>query len=294
MTCETSCGTPGPKPYSTPTTCTEGMIRPEFIRRPKQAYALERACFEEADHVCARSLEPLYLRRECGYILPPTTYFPEYCWSTPPQRKPRSIAPDEELHIVYAGGVHPENRVDPIIASYAQYIEIGRCLAAQRIHLHIYPTPNPYRDAIFETYYDLYIDESRSNSFFHIYRPVTQTQLAATISRYDAALHIFGVGVSSAPGKNTLAKARYSTAAKLFDYIESGLPVIIHNGLHQRGIVRHFGRVVALIHVNDTREVLVDTLFSPTPDSAANCTLAAQSGRLISMYSRLRDGYHNA
>lgn len=273
---------PSPVVYD-PYDCIQGMIVPEHLNYPE--VLAERVCFARADHVCARSLEPLYLRRQFGYRMRGTTYFPDYCWEPPQRNTEKVYGKNDELHVVYCGGIWPEDRFPASEFGYAQYIDIGRALAKQAIHLHLYPAPTPVNANINE-FFALYLTEARVNPYFHFHEPLPNDGLLKVLRQYDAAMHIMGVSVNGNLGRATRAKLDYSTANKLFDYIEAGLPVIIHDGRHQRGLVRHYGRTVEVTHIDHVREALLQVLnadHSIKPDPA----IAVHAAHLDNMYRSL-------
>jgi glycosyltransferase involved in cell wall biosynthesis len=271
---------PSPVIYD-PYDCLQGMIKPENQANRLELEA-ERTCFARASHVCARSLEPLYLRRQFGYHMPGATYFPEYCWHTPRQRSPRQVDDGEELHVVYCGGVWPEDRYPANTHGYAQYLEVARALAQQKIHLHLYPAPMP-NSVPFDQFFSVYLSESYQNRFLHIHHSLPYEELMAELPMYDAALHIAGITVNRNLGRVTRAKLDYSSANKLFDYIEAGLPVVIHDGNHQRGIVRHYGTSVEITDISQTRQALLAALRTTRLAKPA-AAMAYQARRLGRMY----------
>ena len=266
--------------------CFAGMLRPG-CEAPSDVLETERQCFEAAHAICSRHLEPLVLRREHGFRLPPAIYFPDYCRSAPRCRQSRDVSSNDELQVVYCGGVWPEDRFAPGEFAYAQYIGLARALAAQRIHLHLFPAPHPAMLEDFEGFFSLYFDEARRNPFLHLHRPCSHAKLVARLPEFDAALHVFGTGIGKDPGRNTAAKIRYSSANKLFDYIEAGLPVIIHEGLHQRGVVRHFGQAICLETIDDARASITLALGGTSSPNRASCSITAQAPRLLALYERL-------
>lgn len=265
-----------------PYDCVKGMFRPEYQLHPLELFA-ERVCFARASHICARSLEPLYLRRNFGYRMPAVTYFPEYCWNEPIRRSVRKVGKDEPLHIVYCGGIFPEGRYPSEEYGYAQYLEIGRILASQKIHLHIYPAVPPMCRN-FKEFFAIYIEESEKNPYFHFYEPFSNRLLRTVLRNYHAAIHIMGTSINGSLGHATRAKLDYSTANKIFDYIEAGLPVVIHNGKHQRGLVRHYGEIVEIHDLSEVRQALTQVLARAASDSRSIPTLSRQAHRLDSMY----------
>lgn len=274
---------PSPVIYD-PYDCIRGMFRTGSEPFPFEL-AAERVAFARADHICSRSLEPLCLRRRFGYSMPATTYFPEYCWHPSATRQPRVVSDGDELHVIYCGGVWPEDRYSEVDFGYAQYLEVGRALAEQRIHLHVYPAPTP-ENAKFDDFFSLYLAESERNSFFHIYRPLPYEALIGVLPQYDAAMHIMGVSINDNLGRATRAKLDYSTANKLFDYIQAGLPVIIHDGKHQRGVVRHYGAAVEITRIDHVRAALLGVL-STGHSMKPNPAIAVHAVRLDNMYRSL-------
>lgn len=262
----------------------QGMIRPEC--RPNQfELKAERLCFALASHICSRSLEPLYLRRQFGLTMPDATFFPEFCRQPPVRRPPRPVSESEELHIVYCGGVWPEDRYPASVYGYAQYLGIGSEFRRQGLHLHIYPAPLA-RGARFEDFYALYLKEEASNPYFHLHRPLPHRDLVERLADYDGALHIMGAGIDQSLGRLTRAKLDYSAASKLFDYVEAGLPVIIHSGRTQRGIVRHYGQSVEVDHISQVRRALSREIRKGN-DRRGRADLEFHAQRLGSMYRRV-------
>ena len=267
-----------------PYDCLQGMLERNHQYSRWQLIA-ERRWFADADRICARSLEPRYLRKQHGYRMPSTTYFPEYCWHEPRQQQPRHFSDDEELNLVYCGGIWPEDRYSPAAAGYAQYIEIGRLLAKQRIHLHLYPAAPP-AGVSHEVFFALYLQESTRNHFIHIYPTLPYAELMCELPKYDAALHVLGAGINTMLGSATSAKINCSSANKLFDYIEAGLPVIIHEGRHQRGVVRHYGVSVEVHDIGQVRQALLSVLKVGHP-AKLSAAIAFHAGRLDTMYRGL-------
>jgi hypothetical protein len=241
----------------------------------------ERQLFETADHICARHLEPLVLKRRFGYRIPDATFFPDYCWRGPRTRAQRQ---SDGLSIVYCGNVLPEDRFSQDEAGYAQYIGVARALARQNIHFHLYPawdwTPAP-----FDEFFALYIKENETNEHFHFYRTVPYGELIDRLGDYDAALHLFEGG----SGRITKDKLNYSTANKLFDYIEAGLPVLIHPGSLQQSIVRRCGTAVTVESLQDVRPALEAALASRRPP-VDRCDLEHHAPRLARMYEHVTCG----
>jgi len=198
---------------------------------------------------------------------------------------PHLFSDSEEMNLVYCGGIWPEDRYSPAAAGYAQYIEIGRSLAKQHIHLHLYPAAPPV-GVSHEDFFKLYLQESTRNRFFHIYPTLPYEELMCELPKYDAALHVLGAGINTMHGSATSAKIDCSSANKLFDYIEAGLPVIIHKGRHQRGVVRHYGVSIEVNDIGHVRQALMRILKVEHP-AKLSATIAFHAGRLDTMYRGL-------
>jgi len=269
-----------------PYDCVRGMFNRKFKLPWVEEWA-EKVFFTKADQLCTRSLEPVYLKRKFKYQLPPSTYFPDYCWKRPKKRDIKKIREGNELHVIYAGGINPEDRYPKKVFGFSQYIDVGRALAKQKIHLHLYPA-SAFTEHQFKNHYSIYYEESKENPYFHIYEPVTHTKLMEEMSKYDVGLHIFGIDINHNDCfAFNRAKADYSSAAKLFDYLEMGLPVLVHDGFHQRGIIRHYGRTISVDNIYDVRKSLVECLKRQKPAKTKDFCLDVQAFRLRNMYLAL-------
>jgi len=133
----------------------------------------------------------------------------------------------------------------------------------------------------------VYSDEAKGNSFFKLCRPVPYSKLIKTLRQYDAAMHIFGSKVNPNIGSMTFKKLRYCSANKVFDFIEAGLPSLIHNGFLQQGILRHYGYAVPIEDISQAREHLMEWFSRRKKRLIQPTTLAAQSKRLSQIYKEL-------
>jgi hypothetical protein len=266
-----------------PYDCMRGMIKREY-QMSFLRLKMEKICFERAAHICSRSVEPKLLKRRFGYRIPRITFFPEYCWKQPRPLNENWLGKNGEIHVVYCGQVIPENIAQAKMSGFAQYIQICRILAAQKAHLHIYPTF--YKGSDFENYFSLYLEEDQINPYFHFHRSVPHDVLIRELTQYQAALHVLGPRVNTIIGAVTQEKVNYSTANKLFDYIEAGLPVIIHRGRHQLGIVRHYGKEILVDDLKKIRKDIIAAWQRPNR-SVRTCNLDFHAPRLGKMYRSL-------
>jgi hypothetical protein len=137
-----------------------------------------------------------------------------------------------------------------------------------------------------EDFFALYLQESAQNHYFHIYPTLPYAELMCELPKYDAALHVLGAGINTMLGSATSAKINCSSANKLFDYIEAGLPVIIHEGRHQRGVVRHYGVSVEVHDIGQVRQALLGVL-KVEHLAKLSAAIVFHAGRLDTMYRGL-------
>jgi len=147
---------------------------------------------------------------------------------------------DGQLHLVYAGNVsHRDSQ------GFNNFADLGRRLAAQSIHLHLFPaggriSPNQVKLA-------------KSSPFFHCHRPVPYPDLIPLLRRFDA-----GLWVHQRDDTDPVTHPRkYETAMgnKLFSHLEAGIPTIVNDDLlfgaqfveeHNIGISIPYGEFDAL------------------------------------------------
>jgi hypothetical protein len=120
---------------------------------------------------------------------------------------------DGEIHLVYTGhvSVKPEMK-------YCYYIPLAKKLAAQNIHLHLYPNPNQYKTS------NEYLDLDKNEKYFHFHKPLPMKKLINEIAKYDWGLWVHAEDPSS---RTTKDKMKTGMVNKMFSYLEAGLPVIV-------------------------------------------------------------------
>jgi len=176
----------------------------------------------------------------------------------------------------------PEERFPASEWGHAQFLGIGRELALQRIHLHLYPAPDPNIE--FESFFSSYLRENDRNPHFHFHRPLPFRDLIERLSRYDAGWHVLGV---NGVGRLTKTKLYYNSANKIFDCIEAGIPVLSNSGFHQHGILKHFGAAIRIKRIEDTRRLLTEYYANPPVHGSKTAGLKSQAGRLQRMYIKV-------
>lgn len=152
---------------------------------------------------------------------------------------------DGEVHVVYTGIVSE----DPDVL-YINYLELARAFARQKIHFHIYSTPEQFNTL------NKYIELDRKEAYFHFHKPLKYQLLTSEISKYD-----FGMWWHDPKGEDrfTSFKQEVSIGNKFYTYLEAGLPVIIGENLeHGCKITREYnlGVVVSKNALNNLHEKL--------------------------------------
>lgn len=185
----------------------------------KRELSAEKFRFENADGIIFRDLIIDFMKQKY-HISCPVLHFLDY----PPKQLivetplPKSSKTDGEIHIVYAGQVHPLN-LSSDRYGLSQYGEIAEVITAQKIHFHIYPAPSLYSFYSFSCYKDL----ERKNPYFHFHRGLPIYQLNKEISQYDYGWF--------PPRPTNLQIHKIYPAMevgnKFFTYLEAGLPIIL-------------------------------------------------------------------
>lgn len=178
----------------------------------------EKYCLEHADGIVRKGppFEIDYYRQHGYKITCPEIQWMDYCDEDlfVDMNAKKLSAEDGELHLVYTGAVC----VDPKYA-FCYFIPLGKQLAKQKIHLHLYS--NPYQYATSKEYIEL----DKKEKYFHFHNPVPFKELNKEIAKYDWGLwyHLLGEGSWG----NTVEKRKTGIGNKLFSYLEACLPIII-------------------------------------------------------------------
>lgn len=191
--------------------------------------------------------------------------------------------------MVYVGGLWPEDKYPSELYGYAQYLDLAEMFKSKGIHFHIYPVYPPDKglenDENFKEFYRAYILASETNRYLHLHRQLTNRELIGVLSQYDIGM--FHMNLAKKDLINTVDKYRFSTANKIFDYIEAGLPVLLHNSFHQRGIARHYGTLIGVESFDDLMDKLQNIRYKGNTSNPLHATLSFHAPRLIQRYSKL-------
>lgn len=178
----------------------------------------EKYCFEHADGIChkASPFEIEYYRQHGYKINCPEIQWMDYCDEDlfADINTKKLSEGDGEIHLVHTGTVSKDSEY-----RYKYLIPLGKRLAKQKIHLHIYPA-NALEYRISNEYTEL--DEKER--YFHFHKPLVYNKLNKEIAKYDWHSHILEnfIGPMFTPEKQ-----RVSMGNKLFTALEAGLPMIV-------------------------------------------------------------------
>ena len=182
----------------------------------------EKYCLEHADGIVRKGppFEIDYYRQHGYKITCPEIQWMDYCDEDlfVDMNAKKLSAEDGELHLVYTGAVC----VDPKYA-FCYFIPLGKQLAKQKIHLHLYS--NPYQYATSKEYIEL----DKKEKYFHFHNPVPFMELSMEIAKYDLGVIIHENIRSECCW--TEEKTKVGMSNKLFSYMEAGLPIIVSNHL---------------------------------------------------------------
>jgi hypothetical protein len=198
----------------------------------------EKACLELADGVIGHSLEPNVAYRKYKVTKKPSVlFFPLYCDDDQFCLPVRNFKAGE-VHLVYAGGVAGSHR-NPKQYGNIQFANLIGTLSAQKLHLHIYPSPSNVKGD-----YEEYETLAESNPYFHFHVPVAQQDLAKELSQYHFGLLPFFRGLS----EQSDDKLKYATTLKLFNYLEAGIPLIVSRDLgYQSWLVERYACGMSIV-----------------------------------------------
>jgi hypothetical protein len=186
------------------------------LRWLKDELPYEKLCFQHSDGIVAQSLEPAVGMRMWDIKeKKKRIFFPLYTDNDSFIDTPKNFSMDD-IHLVYAGGVMGSHR-DKDHYGVVQFHWLIEYLSKQKIHFHIYPSPSTLRVDYME-----YEHIARENQFFHFHTSVAQQDLSAELSKYHYGIMPF-FKVNS--GQSDL-KHKYATTLKLFNYVESGIPIL--------------------------------------------------------------------
>lgn len=254
------------------------------IRWYRHELPYEKYVLENCNGFVSHSLEfQEAVRRYQIKNKPHNIFFPLCCDDDVEKSKTGKFNADE-IHVVYVGEVAGSFRDSKQFATI-QFHYLIEELSKQKIHLHLYAAPGTMADDINE-----YKNMEKQNRFVHMHQSVHQSELAAELSQYDFGLIPFFF-------KDTMhdwEKFKYSTALKLFNYVEAGIPVISTKDIvFQSWIVERYGLGIAInkSEVPQLRNLLLKNDYNYFLENIKNnrpkISLSKHIGRLLRFYEEV-------
>lgn len=189
-------------------------LNPPFLYM-KRELKMEEFVLKNVDGIVNHSLELQTAKKYFGEIKAKKLFFPNYTDSDQFVNKSNKL--NDEIHLVFIGSVHSAYRNRDYFGGGMLHWLIEK-LNKQKIHFHIYPAPTNIKEHLVD-----YIEMDKNLPYFHLHESIGQEELSEEVSKYD-----FGVLPFFNRTNGMLNDKRsYATTLKLFNYFESGLPVII-------------------------------------------------------------------
>lgn len=248
-----------------------GMVYEEYLnRRYPDQLKKEKFCLENADGLCCRSLETQYPKRVFNYHYKGTRiFFAEYPWSY--HQRAISSLPKKGKTIIYLGNFNNTIKTIALLLK-----DIGWSIDVYPAHLS-----------------GLNIQGFPEN--IKIFKSVNPKDLANVLLQYDFAIQLPANIINQNQKRYTKNKFYYSAAGKIFDYLEGNLIVIISDSIHQKWILKRYGRIVDVDENNpfdDMVKKLNDFNFNKIKEqnnfiNPENLTIEKQISRLLKFYHNL-------
>ncbi|MFC2100991.1 hypothetical protein ACFLRZ_04090, partial [Bacteroidota bacterium] len=247
---------------------------------------IEKYCFANAHGIVAQSPEPIIGFRTYRITnKPKNIFFPLYCDDDQLINKSKELVLND-IHLVYAGGVAGSHRKKSQYG-HIQFHKLISDLSAQKINLHIYPSPSNLK-ADYEEYQKI----ASKNPYFHFHDPIPNENLTTELSKYHFGILPFLLSET----KQTTTKFKNANALKLFNYMEAGIPIIVSNDLHfQKHIVLRYHSGFAFdfneaIKLKESIKLInYDKLSQDIIINRNSISLKHQISRLLRFYDLIHD-----
>ena len=191
----------------------------------------EKYCIENADIVIDRAFELIYALNEKGYIINgqriqifDSCDEDQFVLNDSFRNMHASYETSEEIHLCYAGGLIQTKNYPEFDWSK----ELAEMCLENKCHLHVYPSPNSWKENK-EELYGIYFKLDNENEYFHLHNPVPYSELSKEISKYDYGIHPTFKDKNGRGGFGYYREGKFIYAATnhVFDYLNAGLPVVI-------------------------------------------------------------------
>jgi hypothetical protein len=256
------------------------------IKWYQEEFPHERNCLALSDGIVSHGLEPipagkLYKIGKKNKRL----FFPLLCDDDVFCDNRKELTPDN-ISIVYAGEIQGANR-DKKQFGNVQFFDLIETFSAQKIHFHVYAAPGSFK--MFESEYR---EIEKRNPYFHLETPVKQSDLPKALSQFHFGIIPFFTSNTALLHE----KNYYSTALKLFNFIEAGIPVLVSEEIHfQNWIARRYkaginiqksdlGHLREIIEKIDYKAMAADLI-----KEREKLSLKKNIGRLYDFYQKVID-----
>ncbi len=176
--------------------------------------------------------------------------FTSYCDDKPPRR-------ENEIRLVYAGTVVPENKSYPIeLFPEARRLHAIQSMLDQGMEVYVFPAPHSPVDEEDEEY-AAYFEMLKQNPCLHFLDSVSPNKLAEALSVYDYGILLSYIDLGLIKVKDALMRGAVGT--KLFAYLEAGLPVLVNTEYREmaRIVTEHgIGLAIESSEIPQLREIL--------------------------------------
>lgn len=187
---------------------------------PKRTIDAEAFCLEHADGLCSRYVCMEYLVNAGYDICKKRIYFIDCCHDFTNYSSLQKLDEDT-LHLAFAGSLFSGKEYKT--CKDGRFLEYGILCEKNRIHLHLYPIQYD-ESKLYE-----YIEMEKINPYFHLHHPVSPQKLAQELSQYDYGVDSVQLGAleyAEKVGSWNKEGCIYSSANKLYDYLDAGLPIV--------------------------------------------------------------------
>jgi putative sugar O-methyltransferase len=276
---------------------------PSLFNYCTERFEPTRECLAKADALCARDIQARAAHHLDGFPLPKhTLLFPEYTWADPPPVAAAQARFDsDEVRVVSVGTFCLESR-----GEYDScYLKLAELLAAQKIHLHIYPHWFYKESPLSAFNWDLAKDFTdffalqRRTDYLHIHDSIDFEALATELLAYD-----FGIvsgGCAELGQRLGLLKSAYMMtcySGRISDYLDARLPILINKEVgFNFQLLRHYRVEIDLGGVLQPgfRDLLLAVKRDPdqhraVEEAARRLSIGRHASRLAALYERVIAG----
>ena len=254
----------------------------------------ERYCFEHADGIVRKGppFEIDYYRQHGYNINCPEVQWMDYCDEDlfADMNSAKLSDEDGETHFVLIGSISPDPNYQ---IKYC--IPLGKELARQKIHLHIYPAPPEYK--ISKEYHEL----DRKEKYFHFHKPAPYKELSKEIAKYDWGIVDASVTLPTDFEGERMSNDRKKSGIgnRPFTFMEAGIPFIGSKMyvLYREIIERNqIGLSIDNTELRRLGELLKDYDYLELKENIRKAretlSLSEQIGHLEMFYQKVIDNYN--